>query len=367
MREWLDRLQSTDVTVLVQAAWRWWVAELLSMVPLAWRGALRLRRSRIVIDVLDHIVVFGRLDDGVYSEILRQPRGEIGNQTAGLLLKQRGGQSDAKGRVLLRLPVRHILRRRLTLPDAAQKSLGQLLAHEVERQSPLDVRHIYHDYRVMARDKMAQRIEVELGMTKRDEVDQAVVLSRSLGFDPESLAFIEDDPHVPPFRLPRTSLAGRRFRLGTVLSVALVGLPIVLVVVMSGVAVVRDMKEMDILAAKVASAKSQAQAVDGLRRDLVRMQEKAEFVPRQKQIPLTVKVLAEVTRLLPDGSWLFGFELNGRELRIHGYSPAASSLVALFDAAPLFVNARFRSPLTPGPRSDLERFDLSCDLRGGPQ
>jgi general secretion pathway protein L len=88
------------------------------------------------------------------------------------------------------------------------------------------------------------------------------------------------------------------------------------------------------------------------------------FLAQQKQSPLLVKILAEVTKILPDNTWLVEFELHGREVRIRGYSAAASSLIALFDNSRLFTNAQFRAPSMQG-QNGAERFDLSFEVKGG--
>lgn len=364
MRAWLIRLGSTDVTVLAVAAWRWWVSELAAMIPPSWRAALQMRRSfSVVLDVSEDEVVVGRTKDGAYTELAQLSRGEVDERSIAALAAMLG--SPETPAILLRLPTKQVLRRRLGLPKVAPKELGQLLVHEVERQCPLDSRLIYHDHWIVARDKAAHRLEVELRMVRRSVVDDAAGLARRLGFVPGAIVFIGDDRAAPLFRLPRSGLAGKGPRIETVWSVASVTLPAILAAAVIGVALDRNVREMDALDAKVAAAKAQAQVVEGLRREIAKTRDRIEFLPRQKQVPSAAAVLAEVTRLLPDGTWLFEFELNGRELRIRGYSPAASSLVGIFDSASLFANARFRSSLTAGPRSDLERFDLSCDLRGG--
>ncbi|HUD52832.1 PilN domain-containing protein, partial [Parvibaculum sp.] len=100
-----------------------------------------------------------------------------------------------------------------------------------------------------------------------------------------------------------------------------------------------------------------------LKRDVSDARARMAFLGEAKKSPLLVGILAEVTNILLDGTWLFEFQLNGKEVRIRGYSPEASKLIALFDAAPQFTNAQFRSPLVQGQSKELERFDLSFDIR----
>ncbi len=122
---------------------------------------------------------------------------------------------------------------------------------------------------------------------------------------------------------------------------------------------------LDALSNQLAAAKVKAHSVAVLQEQIDKAKLGTAFLGKQKQSPLLIKVLAEVTRILPDRTWLVVFELNGHEVRIRGFSNEASSLIARFDNSPLFVNAQFRSTLTKGPTNDLERFDLSFEVKDG--
>jgi Tfp pilus assembly protein PilN len=42
-------------------------------------------------------------------------------------------------------------------------------------------------------------------------------------------------------------------------------------------------------------------------------------------------ILAEITDLLPDGTWLSNLNYDGREIEMQGYSSNASNLIPAFD------------------------------------
>jgi general secretion pathway protein L len=85
------------------------------------------------------------------------------------------------------------------------------------------------------------------------------------------------------------------------------------------------------------------------------------------QEPRVLDVLLEVTRALPDDSWLSTFELNGNEVHLIGTSRSASSLIERLAAVPLFEHPHFRSAITPQTASrekGAERFDIALTVRG---
>ncbi len=119
------------------------------------------------------------------------------------------------------------------------------------------------------------------------------------------------------------------------------------------------------LDARVEAARARAVVVERLQQRLDAANRQAAFLAQQKRNPAAVAVLATVARLLPDDAWLYEFELNGDEVRLHGFSSEAASLIALFDSSPYFGDAELRSPLMQGPSPALQRFDISFKLRKG--
>jgi general secretion pathway protein L len=75
-------------------------------------------------------------------------------------------------------------------------------------------------------------------------------------------------------------------------------------------------------------------------------------------------VLHELTRLLPDHSWLARLELDGSRVRLRGESLNAAELVAALEGSALFADASLEGSVTRDPGTDRERFALSASARG---
>ena len=84
---------------------------------------------------------------------------------------------------------------------------------------------------------------------------------------------------------------------------------------------------------------------------------------RKKSTRLVLELIDELTRLLPDDTWITRLEMNGSEVHIQGQSPAAAALIPLLESSDSLQNARFRSPVTQQPLSDTERFHLSAEIQ----
>jgi len=122
----------------------------------------------------------------------------------------------------------------------------------------------------------------------------------------------------------------------------------------------------------VDQARAQADASDVLRRQLEQATGDYNLALQRKYaFPATVQVVEDVTKLLPDDTWLTQFEVKStargkdhrREILLRGESANAGRLVALLEESNLFEQAAPRSPTTkiqPGPG---EIFELGAQLK----
>ncbi len=362
------RLRLAAVAAPAGAAIRWWLGELAAIIPERLRRALRRPERWIVLDLREGELVAGRIDGGGngarrnYREIGRFALGD-GDSSASTANRP-AVPAAPRTAVAVRLPPEEVLRRSLDLPLAAERTLRAVLSHELERQTPFLADQVYFDCRVLELRASLGRIRVELAVVPRPVVGAALAAARRCGFEPARVGLL-DDPDGPPrfdFMPARTEGEEQARPHRTTLLLA------VLAVTLGGAAAYlwtdRAAEGRATFAGAIAQEKRAADAADALRKEIDRLGGHARFLAsRQQAAPRLIDVLDALTHLLPDDTWIFEFQLNGREGHIVGYSPAASRLIGLFEASPLFKTPRFRSPLTQGPRSGVERFDLSFELR----
>ena len=99
------------------------------------------------------------------------------------------------------------------------------------------------------------------------------------------------------------------------------------------------------------------------RRELDRMSEiDRRLRLRKLQTAPRVVVLDELTRRLPDETWLASLQIDGHDVRLTGYAPVAASLIGLLDASEYFGTPSFQSPVTQDARSGKQRFSLAFEL-----
>lgn len=356
---WRDKFRAVVIT-----GWRWWVGELSALVPAHVRELFQEQSAAVTVDIVGRDIVVQRTAGGATLPILRVSRDELESPIARqAAIENVLKATDPADHVVMRLPGGDLLRKTVKLPFAARRNLKNILKYELERVSPLDPGKVYFDHRVLHHDKATNTLEIELRILKRESADDAVQFCRSIGLEPSVIGFVGEAGGEQERSFPVSRAATLRGRWSQWRVASLAALVVVLGLSELLAAYAREQAAEEALAGQLARARANAQVAERLQNDLAKAKQGIAFLDSQKQSPLVVKVLAEVTRILPDHTWLIEFELQGREVRINGYSRAASSLIALFDSSKLFTNAQFRAPLTQGPANDLERFDLSFEIR----
>jgi len=83
-----------------------------------------------------------------------------------------------------------------------------------------------------------------------------------------------------------------------------------------------------------------------------------------------IKMLEELTRILPETVWIWNLKYNGKEVEVSGFADSASDLIPLLDRSPLFERVEFLAPVTKemqmrgAENKEKERFRIKMRLEG---
>lgn len=267
------------------------------------------------------------------------------------------------GGVALQLPQEEVLRPTLRMPRAASRTLREALGFELGRLSPLEKDDLYFDFHVLPQQEKAPTLEIELRIVRRTVVDRAVAICHAAGLQIASIVFENDRREADwrVFPVDRQALFWSLWRRWS--TVLLAGLAALLFVAVIFTAYARVGYSSELLDEQVSEAQSRAALVERMERDVRAITSQSEFLNRQKRAPLLVSVLADISRILPDNTWLNEIEESGNTVRIRGYSTAPSNLIALLDGSSHFANAQFAAPLVQDAPGKASRFDLTFQVR----
>jgi general secretion pathway protein L len=347
----------------LHAGWQWWCEEILAVVPDGVRGALAPNDPVVVIDMRNDGVVIKHVDGSETSEVAVLPRasfeaGALHNALTPFL----GKAWFLRPSFALHVPESFALWKTVSLPLAARRNIGAVLDLDLDRQSPLGRDEVYFDYTVVRTDWQTGQVQVRWRIARRKAIDDAADVCRAAGVPLAIIGFAGDERPAGGGTFPVEPRASALLRIRRWLTPALTALVLLLAIAVTAGAYARNQQAAGMLAQTVAQTRMQAQASAHLQRRIADAREQASFLVQQKQNVMLTRILAETTRILPKGSWLTELQYKDGEVRAVGLSNAAASLIAVFDASPLFSDAQFRAPLVQS-QGGTDQFDLSFRLR----
>ena len=83
---------------------------------------------------------------------------------------------------------------------------------------------------------------------------------------------------------------------------------------------------------------------------------------RKREVPASVLVLDEVSRILPDDSYVTELRIEGDKLSIIGVSRDAALLIPIIEKSQQFTAAKFFAPTTRSPSDPGERFHIEAKI-----
>jgi Tfp pilus assembly protein PilN len=115
---------------------------------------------------------------------------------------------------------------------------------------------------------------------------------------------------------------------------------------------------------QLADLKDQAKSIEAMQEEIDKTEKyNAAIKQIREQDVSKLKILEELTRIIPDDSWLTDFEYSteDKKITLTGYSTSASQLIQLLEESPLFMNVKFTSPITKG-TNVKENFKIEMTL-----
>ncbi|MDR3529056.1 MAG: hypothetical protein P4L90_00665 [Rhodopila sp.] len=321
----------------------WWIARITELLPSTWTNAAARPRDGVVID----------LSQG--HEITASIRRKGIQEAVGL-----GAAARVAGRnpVLLRPPQESVLVKHHIVPTAPRRELDQLLRYELARITPFPVEALFWRWDAHVKPGDRARTEITLTMVPKMLLAPTLAALDSVDLKPD---FVEVGPVERPLLLPvaddteltnGSALArGLAWSCGGLAIVAMV-LPLVLQIV--------ALRATDDAITELQPAIRQ---VDVLRRGLTANGAAREVITRESERTGDVlQVLAAITRILPDDSFLTDFSLRERQMTISGRTTSAPRLITGLSADPAIRDPAFVAPVTriEGATSDV--FSIKAEI-----
>jgi len=362
--ERLEQLRVRLRTGPVGKFFEWWFEELRLAMPASWQQKLIYASRRVTMELTEETLRMG-VDEGrgltLLDELPLSQDARVQRQQIDDLLAQ---NELAEAPNFLLLDARRILHKEIRLPLAAEANLAQVLTYEMDRQTPFRAANVYFDWQIIDRDSAAGQFRLMLYVVPRTEVDLKVETLASRGFKLSGVDIRDNGRTLGLNLLPadrRARGANPRGRFNLALAAACV---VLLAVVMAQSLYLRS-HQIRQLEDAIEQVQGEAREVMKTKQEIHDASEAAGFLARRRaESPLAIALLADVTRILPDDTYLERLVIGQSTVQMQGKSQNAQQLIERVNQSPLLEDASFRGSTRLDARTGLEVFEVNAQVVG---
>jgi general secretion pathway protein L len=341
---------------------RWWIEELRLAMPASWQQKLQYARRRVTIlrtgDQIEIGVDKNRSLISLLGLSAEQDPSLRTQQIEDLLSEHDLGEAP---RFLL-LPLDSALNTEMRLPAAAEPNLAQVLAFEMDRQTPFRATDVYYDWKVLDRAGEGGQIRLGLYLVPRPEVDELLKTVSGWGINLAGVDIMNGDQTLGLNLLP-ADMRSRAINQKARLNLALGGAFAVMLTVVMAQSLSLRAHQVEELEQAIMAVQDEARSVTQIKERIQDSSEAAGFLAKKRaETPLSIAVLADITRILPDDTYLDRMVISKTSVQMQGKSQNAQQLIELVNESPLLEEASFRGSTRLDARSGLEIFEVNANV-----
>lgn len=339
----------------------WWIEELRLALPESWQKKLQHATRRLVISLEREQLSLG-VDENHRFELLATlpPSTDQALRSQQLEDFRAENELDEVPAYLL-LDSATVLSREVTLPKAAEANLAQVLSFEMDRQTPFKASAVYFDWAIRERTADGQ-LRLMLYVVPRAEVDGLLKRVAGPGLVLSGIDIHEGKNTLGLNLMPedqRHRVVNSKARL----NYALGGAALALLVIAMGFSLYLRGHQVQELEEAIAEVRGEAMEVDRIRKQIEGASEAAGFLAmRRMSSPLAVELLADITRILPDDTYLDRLVIGRGSVQMQGKSRNAQQLIEQVNESELMEAAAFRGSTRLDARSGLEIFEINTQI-----
>lgn len=361
MTAWQDSFRQVAGQIAPRAGYflRWWRTSLLAWLPVRWQWALGWAPARLLLQVEGDALLLIREVGPLRTEAGRLP---WPCDVAGLA-QRLDPRLYRLPRVWL-LPADQVLRRTLRLPAAAAPRLREVMAFEIDRQTPFSADQVSFDVRALGESAPGQ-LDAELVVLPLARLEQ---WRQAVGGWADAVSGIDViDATGVALQVNLLPVTERHRSSDPQLRVELLlgGAALALLVLAGGRLLDNRERGAAALREEVEHSARAARGVAGQRAQLQALVEGASFLAGERaRRPSMLAVWNELSRLLPDGTYLEKIGVENGQLQLIGLSREANQLVPLLQVSPLWQRVNLTGVLqADGAAGGRDRFTLTAELR----
>lgn len=346
--------------------WAWWLSELRNSIPSNLVALFAREKTELLIHVSPdaaRIELNGAGESRLLSslDLLNAADEELAAQGQGLL-----SSVPPQSGAIVCLEREFILEHCVLLPQATEANLSSVLNFELDRLTPFKHKQACFGHKVLNRYPEHEKIQVCLALCRAEIIERILNRLAIIGIVPT--AVYPAGEHETGKRVPSMNMLHLEQR---PLDAELFDEKTRKLAVASGILFVLALafpawqlgQTRNALEARIDEIRTEASRVSDKQVLLVsRFGAQDAIADRKNNQPSKLEILAEITRLLPDNTWVSQLVVNDRSVSLQGESQKASDLIEVLEKSNYFQNVRFDSSVIRNPSTNMERYEIGMEL-----
>ena len=343
---------------MIRYLYEWWIGQLSECIPQRWRRTASSRQDTLVIRPVGPL---GSDLRAVSMSIWRKGRETKLDEIEIAPDKLATFPDVTHLPAILELADDDILSKVVILPAATERDLTQVLAFEMDRETPFSLEELFWGYRIAERDRQRGQLTLHLRLITRGTLAPLINALAEAGISPKyaKIAGGPDDGMTLP--LHDTDQRKRPSATG-ILRWAAASVFTVLAVIAVAAPFFRQAHDIAELDQQIAAGRAAATQAEQLRGDISRLTGAGNLLKREREEagdPLVT--LAALTEMLPDDTYLTELQQQQHKVVFGGRSAAASRLISAVAAGRQLRNPAFVAPVTRMEAAHMEVFSISAE------
>ena len=355
----------TATSQKIHAFFDWWISGLILLIPKNLRYKIFQAPDSLSIEVENDAMQFRYIreaENAVLHQRMLDFNDELEKKDIVRWLRE---IVDTGSRILVLVDEKKVLIKDLTFPLSSEPKIRNILVFEMDRQTPFSIEQVYYDYQIMDRDYQNKKLRLKLYVIPKNIIDAMLGKIHNLGLIPDNIHVYSGDEINSNVDLITASGRPREITNIDVPTRIIFVITCFLLFSVLYIPVLRYQKMLNILKNDVEQTRMEAMKVVPLKKEKEQILERNRFLSDiQTDRRSIMEILAELSRILPDNTFLNRLIINGNNIQLEGESNTATAILPLLEQSVMFKNAQFRSPVTRNDANSRDRFQVSADLTG---
>ncbi len=342
----------------------WWLSELAGMLPnVDMRSNNNQHVFSVELNAKDYILQWREENNVVSSQskFTSEEAASLFNKSIGRNKNLLVHSCD------LRIASKLILKKEISLPIATEENIENVIAYEIDRYTPFKKDDVYYSVQIKERDKKEKKIIVLLRVIRKSLLDDVSKFAKDCELSIDDIYCLEEEGEE---KISFVGFSGNQQHKKNKNSVG--KFLLMLAIILSLVALIfpigknywigmqleeqlnakeGEITEVKQLLAEYKSIKGNVELVEQLSLNNIKV----------------VRLLNDLTAIIPDDTSLNRFSLEEDVVRIQGLSSSASKLIPLLDSSEKFSEVRFAAPVTQNAETGKEKFTIEIRLQSSSQ